>query len=80
MLFRSGRTADGQTLAYASPWMLAQNPELCPLDFNLHLEQCLALVVRREHAELPPMQKLHGELQRRVERLPPAPSPEGAAA
>lgn len=75
-----GRTADGQTLAYASPWMLAQNPELCPLDFDLHLEQCLALVVRREHAELPPIRKLHGELQRRVELLPPGPSADDAPA
>lgn len=34
-----GRTADGQTLAYASPLMLMRNPSLHPLDFDLGVPQ-----------------------------------------
>ncbi|MEB3169309.1 MAG: LysR substrate-binding domain-containing protein, partial [Synechococcaceae cyanobacterium] len=71
-----GRTADGHTLAYASPWTLARNPELCPLDFDLGLEHTLALVVLRDLAVHPRIQTLFDELGRRVaalregERLP----------
>lgn len=71
-----GRTTDGHTLAYASPWTLARNPELCPLDFDLGLEHTLALVVLRDLAVHPRIQTLFEELGRRVaalregERLP----------
>lgn len=67
-----GRTADGHTLAYASPLTLARNPALHPLDFDLDLEQSLALVVLRELANHPRIQELHEELRRRVALLNPA--------
>jgi hypothetical protein len=61
-----GRTGDGHTLAYASPCMMALNPDLCPLDFDLQLEQSIALVVRQEHADHPRIQELLDNIQRRV--------------
>jgi len=67
-----GRTADGHTLAYASPLTLARNPALHPLDFDLDLKQTLALVVLRELADHPRIQELHEELRRRVALLNPA--------
>ncbi|MEB3243798.1 MAG: LysR substrate-binding domain-containing protein [Cyanobacteriota bacterium] len=67
-----GRTADGRTLAYASPVMLARNPRLHLLDFDLDLEQVVALVVLREHICHPRIQELQDELERRVEVLRPS--------
>jgi hypothetical protein len=64
-----GRTADGQTLAYASPLTVARNPSLCPLDFNLGLDHLLALVVLRELADHPRIQELLQEMRRRVALL-----------
>jgi hypothetical protein len=61
-----GRTADGRTLAYASPLTLARHPALCPIDFDLGLDHALALVVLRELADHPRIQDLHRELCRRV--------------
>ncbi|MFN9623145.1 MAG: LysR substrate-binding domain-containing protein [Cyanobacteriota bacterium] len=61
-----GRTADGHTLAYASPWTLARNPALCPLHFDLGLEHTLALVVLRDLANHPRIQELFETLRRRV--------------
>lgn len=66
-----GRTADGHTLAYASPLMLAHNPALCPLDYDLGLEQSVALVVLKEHASHPRIQELREELKARVKLLQP---------
>ena len=66
-----GRTADGHTLAYASPLMLASNPALTALDYELGLEQSLALVVRKDLAKEPPIQALLEEMGRRVVRLQP---------
>jgi hypothetical protein len=63
------RTADGHTLAYASPWTLARNPALCPLDFDLGLDHSLALVVLRDLADHPRLQALFEELGRRVALL-----------
>lgn len=64
-----GRTADDQTLAYVSPLTLERDPSLCPLDFDLGLDQSLALVVLRELADHPRIQDLLQELRRRVARL-----------
>lgn len=66
-----GRTADGHTLAYASPMMLARNPALCPLDYDLGLEQSLALVVLKDIANAPSILALLEELIRRVGVLQP---------
>ncbi|MFN9425695.1 MAG: hypothetical protein ACK6CO_01760, partial [Cyanobacteriota bacterium] len=66
-----GRTADGHTLAYASPLMLASDPAITALDYDLGLEQSLALVVRKDLAKEPPIQALLEELRRRVVRLQP---------
>lgn len=75
-----GRTADGHTLAYASPVMLAGNPGLCPLDFNLGLEQSLALVVLKDIANHPKILALQEELKRRVGILQPQQASRPAAA
>lgn len=61
-----GRTADGATLAYASPLVLARHADLVPLDFDLGLEHRMALVVLAEHGDHPRIQELHQELQRRL--------------
>jgi hypothetical protein len=74
-----GRTADGQTLAYASPLTLARNPALVPLDFDLGLEQSLALVVLSELADHPRIQELERELRRRVKLLQPERAVEACA-
>jgi DNA-binding transcriptional LysR family regulator len=66
-----GRTADRHTLAYASPLTLARNSALHPLDFDLGLEQSLALVVLSELADHPSIQDLHQELRRRMALLHP---------
>ncbi|MFN9628788.1 MAG: LysR substrate-binding domain-containing protein [Cyanobacteriota bacterium] len=66
-----GRTADGHTLAYASPLTLAHQPALRPIDFDLGLDHALALVVLRELADHPRIQELHRELRRRVGLLQP---------
>lgn len=64
-----GRTADGYTLAYASPVMLARDPGLVPLDFDLALEQSVALVVRKENSDHPRIQELLDALKQRVGSL-----------
>ncbi|MFM7549055.1 MAG: LysR substrate-binding domain-containing protein, partial [Cyanobacteriota bacterium] len=69
-----GLTADGRTLAYASPVMLARDPSLHPLDYDLALEQVVALVVLREHASHPRIQDLRAELDQRVGILRPGPT------
>lgn len=66
-----GRTADGQTLAYASPVMLERDPSLCPLDFDLGLEQQVALVVMNDLAHHPAILALQEELLKRVQLLEP---------
>ncbi|MEB3301955.1 MAG: LysR substrate-binding domain-containing protein [Cyanobacteriota bacterium] len=62
-------TADGHTLAYASPWTLARNSALHPLDFDLGLDHALALVVLRDLEDHPRIQELFEELGRRVALL-----------
>ncbi|MBM5818313.1 MAG: LysR family transcriptional regulator [Cyanobacteria bacterium K_Offshore_surface_m2_239] len=57
-----GRTADGHTLAYASPLTLARQPGLAPLDFDLGLDHVLALVVLRDWAN-------HARIQELLENL-----------
>jgi len=69
-----GSTADGHTLAYASPLTLARNPALCPLDFDLGLHHALALVVLRELVDHPRILDLLDDLRARVALL----HPEGA--
>jgi DNA-binding transcriptional LysR family regulator len=69
-----GRTADGTTLAYASPLTVERNPALCSLDFDLGLEQSLGLVVLKEHAGHPRIQDLHHELRARVATLQQKPA------
>lgn len=64
-----GRTADDVTLAYASPLTVARNPTLCPLNFDLGLEQVLGLVVLKEHADHPGIQTLHDTLRQRMTSL-----------
>ena len=66
-----GRTADGQTLAYASPLMLMRNPSLHPLDFDLGVQQSVALVVLSEIADHQRIQELLQTLQQRVGLLQP---------
>jgi DNA-binding transcriptional LysR family regulator len=61
-----GRTADGHTLAYASPLTLAHQPTLTPLDFDLGLDHVLALVVLRDWANHPRTHDLLEELRGRL--------------
>jgi DNA-binding transcriptional LysR family regulator len=64
-----GRTADGRTLAYASPPMLTLNPGLRRLDHDLKLRHRAALVVSEDHAEAEPIQRLKQELHHRTAAL-----------
>ncbi|MEB3259108.1 MAG: LysR substrate-binding domain-containing protein [Cyanobacteriota bacterium] len=64
-----GRTADGHTLAYASPLTLAHQPGLTPLDFELGLDHVLALVVLQDWANHPRTHDLLEELRRRLALL-----------
>ena len=66
-----GRASDGSTLAYASPWTLAHNPALCPLDFDLDLDLSLGLVVNTEHVQHPRIQELLTLLRDRVASFQP---------
>ncbi|MFM7360387.1 MAG: LysR family transcriptional regulator [Cyanobium sp.] len=73
-----GRTGDGQTLAYASPPMLALNPALRRLEHNLELRCRAALLVHRDHAETAPVAHLRTVLQdgtRNVARVHPELTP-----
>lgn len=60
-----GRSADGITLAYASPPMLALDPALQRLDHDLGFENGTALVVHRDHLDSAPVDLLLAELRRR---------------
>lgn len=64
-----GRTADGHTLAYASPPMLQLNPDLRRLPYNLGLSHCVALVVHRDHAQAQQVVALCQELYKRTDTL-----------
>jgi DNA-binding transcriptional LysR family regulator len=64
-----GRTADGHTLAYASPPMLRLNPSLRRLPYNLSLTQRTALVVHSDLAQASPILLLQEELERRTQAL-----------
>jgi hypothetical protein len=64
-----GRTADGRTLAYASPLTLARQPDLAPLDYELGLDHAMALLVLREWMNHPRIQALVEELQKRLSWL-----------
>jgi hypothetical protein len=64
-----GRTADGHTLAYASPLTLARHPRLTPLDYELGLDHAMALVVMREWMDHPRIHQLVEELRLRLSRL-----------
>jgi DNA-binding transcriptional LysR family regulator len=64
-----GRTADGHTLAYASPPMLRLNPGLRRLPYDLAFHQRTALVVHRDHVQAAPITLLLQELKRRTQDL-----------
>ena len=64
-----GRSADGLTLAYASPPMLALNPGLQRLDHDLDFNNSTALLIHEDHAESAPIAELMEELRRRCRQL-----------
>jgi DNA-binding transcriptional LysR family regulator len=66
-----GRTADGITLTYATPFNLASHRELCPLDSAPLLTNGISLVVRRDQRHQPALQALLAEVLRRLKALQP---------
>lgn len=64
-----GRCADGLTLGYASPLMLALNPSLQRLDHELGFDNGTALLVHQDCADSAPVAELVAELQRRSREL-----------
>ena len=66
-----GRTADGVSLTYATPFNLANHLELRPLDSEPLLSNGVSLVVRRDQADQPAIQALRAEVLRRFQLLQP---------
>lgn len=66
-----GRTADGVTLTFGTPFNLAQHPRLLRLDSDPLLINGVSLVVRRDRCEQRPLQELRRELQLRLQQLQP---------
>lgn len=64
-----GRTADGISLTYATPFNLSNHPELRRLDSEPLLTNGLALVVRRDQGHQPVLQTLRAEVLRRLQAL-----------
>ncbi len=66
-----GRTADGVSLTYATPFNLANHLELRPLDSEPLLSNGVSLVVRRDQPDQPAIQSLRAEVLRRFQLLQP---------
>ncbi|MFM7264720.1 MAG: LysR family transcriptional regulator [Cyanobium sp.] len=66
-----GRTADGVTLTYATPFNLAHYPDLLQLDSEPLLTNGVSLVVRRAQRDQPALLALRAELLRRLQALQP---------
>jgi hypothetical protein len=66
-----GRTADGASLTYATPFNLAQHPDLRRIDSVPLLINGVSLVVRRDRIEMAPILALKQLLEARLRQLAP---------
>jgi DNA-binding transcriptional LysR family regulator len=66
-----GRTADGVTLTYGTPFNLAVHPGLHQLDSEPLLTNGVSLVVHRDHRDQPAVQDLCDLVLRRLQALQP---------